>query len=68
MANVVKLRKGLNINLKGRAAERKLTLKAPEEYALEPDDFGGVTPKVVVKEGERVKPGTLCLLTRIVRK
>ena len=57
MANVVKLRKGLNINLKGRAAERKLTLKAPEEYALVPDDFVGVTPKVVVKEGERVEAG-----------
>ncbi len=57
MANVVKLRKGLNIILKGRAAERKLTLKAPEEYALVPDDFVGVTPKVVVKEGERVEAG-----------
>lgn len=57
MANVVKLRKGLNITLKGRAAERKLSLNAPEEYALVPDDFVGVTPKVVVKEGDCVEAG-----------
>lgn len=57
MANVVKLRKGLDINLKGRAAERKLSVKLPEEYALMPDDFVGVVPKVVVKEGGRVEAG-----------
>lgn len=57
MANVIKLRKGLDINLKGRAAEEKLTLKAVSEYALVPDDFVGVVPKVVVKEGDRVKAG-----------
>lgn len=57
MANVVKLRKGLDINLKGRAAERKLPLEVPEEYALVPDDFVGVVPKVVVKEGDYVEAG-----------
>lgn len=57
MANVVKLRKGLDINLKGRAAERKLPVKTPEEYALMPDDFAGVIPKVVVREGEHVEAG-----------
>ena len=44
MANVIKLRKGLDINLKGKAS-------------LVPDDFTGVTPKVVVKEQEYVMAG-----------
>lgn len=57
MANVIKLRKGLNVNLKGRAAETKLPLKMSEEYALVPDDFIGVTPKVIVREGDVVKAG-----------
>lgn len=57
MANVIKLRKGLNVNLKGHAAETKLPLKPADEYALVPDDFVGVTPKVVVREGDVVKAG-----------
>ena len=52
MANVIKLRKGLDINLKGKAAEELSTVKEPGFYALVPDDFPGVTPKVVVKEQE----------------
>ena len=57
MANVIKLRKGLDINLKGKAAETNATVKEPGFYALVPDDFPGVTPKVVVKEQEYVMAG-----------
>ena len=57
MANVIKLRKGLDINLKGKAAEELSTVKEPGFYALVPDDFPGVTPKVVVKEQEYVMAG-----------
>lgn len=57
MANVIKLSKGLNINLKGRAEERKIQLKSKGKYALVPDDFEGVTPKVVVREGDKVQAG-----------
>ena len=57
MANVIKLRKGLDINLKGKAAEELVTVKKPGFYALVPDDFPGVTPKVVVKEQEYVMAG-----------
>lgn len=57
MANVIKLRKGLNINLKGKAAPQKTHIGISAEYALVPDDFVGVTPKVVVKEGDCVKAG-----------
>jgi Na+-transporting NADH:ubiquinone oxidoreductase subunit A len=57
MANVISLRKGLDINLKGRAEEKKIQLKSNGKYALVPDDFEGVTPKVVVHEGDKVKAG-----------
>ena len=57
MVSVIKLRKGLDINLKGRAKEDKTSLKLSHEYALVPDDFVGVTPKVIVHVGDEVKAG-----------
>lgn len=57
MANVIKLRKGLDISLKGKAAEEIVSVNKPETFALVPDDFPGVTPKVVVKEQESVMAG-----------
>ena len=57
MANLIKLRKGLDINLKGKAAAEVVAVKEPGFYALVPDDFTGVTPKVVVKEQEYVMAG-----------
>ena len=57
MANVIKLSKGLDITLQGKAEEKKIQLKSNGKYALVPDDFEGVVPKVVVKEGDHVKAG-----------
>ena len=57
MTNLIKLRKGLDINLQGCASETKIQLKSNGKYALVPDDFEGVVPKVVVKEGDHVKAG-----------
>lgn len=57
MANVIKLRKGLDINLKGKAYQEFMSVKEPGFYALVPDDFTGITPKVVVKEQEYVMAG-----------
>ena len=57
MANLIKLSKGLDIHLQGKAEEKKILLKSKGQYALVPDDFEGVTPKVVVREGDTVKAG-----------
>lgn len=57
MENVIKLKKGLDINLKGKAALKCSPFKLGREYALVPDAFEGVTPKVVVREGDHVKAG-----------
>ena len=57
MANVIKLRRGLDINLKGAAAQELVSVKEPGFYSLVPDDYTGITPKVVVKEQEYVMAG-----------
>ncbi len=57
MASLIKLHKGLDINLKGKATKELKDVKAPELYALIPDDFTGITPKVVVKEQDCVRAG-----------
>lgn len=57
MTNVIKLRGGLDIRLKGKASRQDFALKPTDKYALQPGDFHGVTPKVVVKEGDHVRIG-----------
>ena len=64
MANVIKLRKGLDITLQGKAEEKKIQLKSNGKFALVPDDFEGVTPKVVVKEGDKVKAGDALFINK----
>ncbi len=64
MANVIKLRKGLNINLKGKPVLEIADVGQPDIYALMPDDFHGVTPKVVVKEQEYVMAGGVLFIDK----
>ena len=57
MTKIVKLHRGLDIRLAGVAKKEKIAIKSGNVYALQPDDFEGVKPKVVVKEGDKVKAG-----------
>ena len=61
---VFHLKKGLDIRLKGRAEETKIQLRSNGKFALVPDDFEGVTPKVVVKEGDQVKAGDILFVNK----
>ena len=65
MANVIRLRKGLDIHLQGKAEETKLNLKSNGHFALVPDDFEGVVPKVVVREGDVVKAGDALFVNKL---
>ena len=65
MANVIKLRKGLDITLAGKAALEVKTLAASKVYGLVPDAFYGVKPKVVVKEGDAVKAGDALFVDKL---
>lgn len=55
----IHIKKGLDIRLKGKAQRLYRSLdQAPMLYALCPDDFHGIIPKLRVKEGETVQCGT----------
>ncbi|MCM1300116.1 MAG: Na(+)-translocating NADH-quinone reductase subunit A [Alistipes senegalensis] len=58
MSKIITLRKGLDINLEGKPCPTLADAPAAAEYAVSPLDFEGVTPKLLVKEGDRVKAGT----------
>ena len=58
MSKIIKLRKGLDINLQGQAAEVTVDTPLAGEYAVSPLDFENVTPKLLVKVGDKVKAGT----------
>ncbi|MCK5730533.1 MAG: Na(+)-translocating NADH-quinone reductase subunit A [Draconibacterium sp.] len=57
MSEVIKLRKGLNIKLKGSASKELETLSIPLTVALKPTDFPGLIPKLLVKADTVVKAG-----------
>ena len=59
MSEVIKIRKGLDIKLKGRAD--KIFMKAPGSatYAVKPVDFPSLTPKIVAKPCEEVRAGSV---------
>ena len=58
MANLIKTKRGLDIRINGRAKETIGSTIISETIAILPDDYHGVTPKVVVKEGDEVKAGS----------
>ena len=57
MTRIIKLRHGLDINLAGKAETVKRSCSGGKVFSLMPCCFEGVKPKVVVKEGDRVKAG-----------
>jgi Na+-transporting NADH:ubiquinone oxidoreductase subunit A len=59
MTEVIKIRKGLDIRLKGKADNVFGQAPLPDLFAIKPTDFHGVVPKMVIKEGEKVKAGSV---------
>jgi len=57
MSEVIRLKKGLNIKLKGSAEKALEKLPIPATVALKPTDFPGLTPKLSVKADAKVKAG-----------
>lgn len=58
MSRDISIRKGLDIKLIGEAELTAKNLPASKVYALRPDDFHGVIPKLIAKEGHAVKAGS----------
>ena len=57
MSKDIRIKKGLNINLVGAAEQTTSKAVLSNVYALNLDDFHGITPKMLVKEGAEVKAG-----------
>ena len=57
MSKNIKLRKGLDINLKGKAEAVLEVAPMAKSYAVSPLDYECVTPKLLVKVGDKVEAG-----------
>ncbi len=58
MSEVIKIKKGLNINLKGKAEKVFIKTDPAKSFAVKPTDFQGLTPKLSVNIGDLVKVGS----------
>lgn len=58
MSKVIKIKKGLDIKLAGSAEKILKKAEQAETYAVKPQDFQNIRPKLLVKPGEKVKAGT----------
>ncbi|GAA3623828.1 Na(+)-translocating NADH-quinone reductase subunit A [Flavivirga jejuensis] len=57
MSNDIRIKKGLDIKLKGEAEKTSEKAILSNFYTLRPEDFHGVTPKLISKVGTKVKAG-----------
>ena len=58
MSQNIVLKKGLNIPVKGEAELRVSKTIAPDTIAIQPSDFKGLLPRLLVKEGDAVLCGS----------
>ena len=57
MSNDIRIKKGLDIKLKGAAEKTSEQAILSNFYTLRPEDFHGVIPKLISKVGSKVKAG-----------
>ena len=57
MSKDIRIKKGLDIKLVGIAEKKTTNSSQSSVYAVKPEDFHGITPKLVAKEGAEVKAG-----------
>lgn len=60
----IRLRKGLDLKLKGEAQKKVLRTITPEVLAILPSDYKGVTPRLLVAEGDKVKAGQFVFIDK----
>lgn len=58
MSNNIDLKKGLNIPIEGMAALETRKTISQDVVAAKPTDFKGFTPRLLVKEGDKVSTGS----------
>ena len=64
MSNDIRIKNGLSINLKG--APENIVKKAPfpKSVSINPSDFHLITPKMVVKAGDKVNAGDIVFFSK----
>ena len=59
MSTTIKLKRGFNINIVGKAEKKITGVAQPETFAIKPPNFHHILgPKLLHKEGDNVKAGT----------
>ncbi|MCI6643227.1 MAG: Na(+)-translocating NADH-quinone reductase subunit A [Alloprevotella sp.] len=58
MNSLYKIKKGLDLRLEGEAQQTLKRLPLSDVYAIVPDNFEGLSPRLLVKEGDSVKAGS----------
>ena len=64
MSKDIRIKKGLDLKLKGEAENTLSVVSRSKVYAINPSDFHGITPKMVVKEGAKVKAGEVIFYSK----
>lgn len=64
MSKDIRIKKGLDLKLKGEAEKQISEVSRSKVYAIKPSDFHGVIPKMVVKEGATVKAGEVIFFSK----
>ena len=54
----IRIKKGANLKIIGEASKILKKNILPSIFAIKPTDFFGLLPKLIVKEGDKVKVGT----------
>jgi len=67
MSDII-IKKGLDIPLKGCAEKQLTVMPRSDIYAVKPPDFHGVTPKLTVRVGDRVKAGDILFFSKADEK
>ncbi len=57
MSKDIRIKKGLDIRLVGEAEQKTTDISTNGVYAIKPEDFHGIIPKLIAKEGTKVKAG-----------
>ena len=57
MSKDIRIKKGLDIKLIGEAEQKTTEISTNGEYAIKPEDFHGITPKLIAKEGTEILAG-----------
>jgi Na+-transporting NADH:ubiquinone oxidoreductase subunit A len=65
MSKVIKIRKGLDIKLKGTAEKIISQAEPASTFATKPIDFPGITPKLAARPDDKVKAGSVLFFDKL---